>query len=285
MIYLKSFIFVSEGREFNFILDEKRTCFDTFYPFKVISKNQFNRIDFEPITILYGGNGSGKSTALNIIAEKINAERDSMFNRSNFYDDYVNMCDYNTAYENPLNTRIITSDDVFDYMLNIRTINEGVDSNREELFKEYMDNKYGSFQMKSIDHYHKLRKVNEARHKTQSKYVRSNSKDNIQEYSNGENAFRYFLNKIEENGLYILDEPENSLSPKRQMELVKFIEDHSRYLGCQFIIATHSPFILSLKEAKIYDLDEDPVDIKKWTELENVREYYNFFKERENEFR
>ncbi|RDY22982.1 AAA family ATPase, partial [Romboutsia maritimum] len=98
------------------------------------------------------------------------------------------------------------------------------------------------------------------------------------------NAFRYFIEKIGENGLYILDEPENSLSPKRQVELVKFIEDATRFLGCQFIISTHSPFILALRGAKIYDLDESPVDIKKWTKLGNVRTYYEFFKEYEDEF-
>lgn len=53
----------------------------------------------------------------------------------------------------------------------------------------------------------------------------------------------------------------------------------------QFIIATHSPFLLSIRGAKIYDLDEDPVYVKQWTELENVRAYYNFFKLHEKEFR
>lgn len=43
--------------------------------------------------------------------------------------------------------------------------------------------------------------------------------------------------------------------------------------------------MLSIRGAKIYDLDENPVDIKRWTELENVREYYDFFKEHENEFK
>lgn len=85
--------------------------------------------------------------------------------------------------------------------------------------------------------------------------------------------------------LYLLDEPENSLSPERQQELLRFIEDSARFYGCQFIIATHSPFILYLKGAKIYDLDEDPVDVKKWTELENVRAYHDFFAEHEAEFR
>lgn len=285
MIYLNSFKFVDEVREYNFILDEKRTCYDSFYPFKILSKNQFERIDFNTITILYGGNGSGKSTALNIIAEKININRDSIYNKSNFYTDYVNMCDIDIEYEIPKKSRIITSDDVFDYMLNVRNINEGIDNKREKIFEEYLDNKYSNFQMKSIEELNILRKVNEARSKTQSKYVRHNLIDNIREYSNGENAFRYFISKIEENGLYILDEPENSLSPKIQIELVKFIEDHARYLSCQFIIATHSPFMLSIRGAKIYDLDENPVDIKRWTELENVREYYVFFKEHENEFK
>lgn len=285
MIYLNSFKFVDEVREYKFILDEKRTCYDSFYPFKILSKNQFERIDFNTITILYGGNGSGKSTALNIIAEKANINRDSIYNKSNFYNDYVNMCEIDIEYEIPTKSRIITSDDVFDYMLNVRNINEGIDNKREKIFEEYLDNKYSKFQMKSIEDLHILRKVNEARSKTQSKYVRHNLIDNVREYSNGENAFRYFISNIEENGLYILDEPENSLSPKRQIELVKFIEDHARYLNCQFIIATHSPFMLSIRGAKIYDLDENPVDIKRWTELENVREYYDFFKEHENEFK
>ena len=284
MIYLDNFKFVSENREYDFILDEKITCYDSFYPFKILSKNQFERVDFDRITILYGGNGSGKSTALNIIAEKIKVHRDSIYNKSNFYSRYVDMCEVNIENDIPEKSRIITSDDVFDYMLNIRNINEGIDNKREKLFEEYLDNKYNRFQMQSIDDYDKLRKVNESRSKTQSKYVRHNLMDNVREYSNGENAFRYFISKIEESGLYILDEPENSLSPKRQIELVKFIEEHARYLGCRFIIATHSPFILSLKGAKIYDLDENPVDIKRWTDLDNVRQYYNFFKNHENEF-
>ena len=90
--------------------------------------------------------------------------------------------------------------------------------------------------------------------------------------------------KITENGLFLLDEPENSLSPARQRELVKYIEDSARFFGCQFIISTHSPFVLAMPGAKIYDLDEEPVDVKAWTQLENVKEYYNFFKEHKREF-
>ena len=283
MIYLRNFSFPSEDREYNFILDEKRTCFDTFYPFKILSKNDFTEIDFEPVTILYGGNGSGKSTALNVIAEKIEASRDTIFNKSNFFKDYVDMCDMDEVKVAEIK-RIITSDDVFDYILNLRNLNEGIDNKRENLFGDYLDAKYSGFKMKSLEDYEELKKVNSARSKTMSKFIRKNLMSNVRLYSNGESAYRYFIEKITENGLYILDEPENSLSPKRQIELMSFIEDSARFFGCQFIISTHSPFLLAIKGAKIYDLDESPVSVKPWTSLENVRTYYEFFKSHDSEF-
>lgn len=284
MIYLKTFTFPNEDMEFDFFINVKRTCYDSFYPFKILSRRGLEKIVFEPVTILYGGNGSGKSTALNVIAEKTGIERDSIYNKSNFYPDYVNMCEMQFEAELPENSRIITSDDVFDYMLNIRNLNEGIDQKREELFEEYLDVKYSSFQMKSMEDYEQLKRVNAARSKTQSRFVRSELMDNVREFSNGESAFKYFTEKIGENSLYILDEPENSLSPKRQMELMGFIEDSARFFGCQFIISTHSPFLLSMRGAKIYDLDNSPVDVKRWTELENVRTYFEFFKKHANKF-
>ena len=284
MIYLKSFTFPNADMEFNFFLSIQRTCYDSFYPFRVLSKNELDRLDFDTVTILYGGNGSGKSTALNVIAEKLSLKRDCIYNKSNFFPDYVKMCWMNEEEDLPAKSRIITSDDVFDYMLNIRNLNEGIDLKREELFDEYLEAKYSSFQMKSMADYDQLKKVNNSRRKTQSRYVRGEIMDNVREYSNGESAYLYFTEKIEENGLYLLDEPENSLSPKRQMELIGFIEESARFFGCQFIISTHSPFLLSMRGARIYNLDENPVCMKRWTELENVRTYFDFFKTHEKEF-
>lgn len=284
MIYLSHFEFPDIEREYDFILGLKRTCYDTYYPFQVLSKHRLTMLDFEPVTILYGGNGSGKSTVLNVIAEKLGLERDTLYNRSNFFEDYTDLCDYKVTRRIPQGSRIITSDDVFDFMLNLRSINDGIDRRREELFEDYLDAKYSHFQMKSLDDYEQLKKVNMARSHTQSKYIRKNLVDNVREHSNGESAFLYFSEKIQENGLYLLDEPENSLSPQKQQELLKFLEDSARFFGCQFIMATHSPFLLSMKGAKIYDMDEEPVDVKRWTELENVREYYRFFKKHEDEF-
>lgn len=287
-MYLEYFVFPDEERETDFFYSNdvrlKRTCYDSYYPFQILSKHRFRRVDFEPITIFYGGNGSGKTTALNIIAGKLGLERDTPFNRSEFFEDYLRLCDLQQKGSVPKESRIITSDDVFDYMLNIRTVNDGVELRREELFREYVEMKYSRFRMQSLEDYEQLKKVNLARSKTQSKYVRANTPGNVREYSNGESAWSYFCEKIGENSLYLLDEPENSLSPQRQLELAGFLEDSARFFGCQFVISTHSPFLLAMKGAKIYDLDEEPVDVKRWTELGNVRAYFDFFREHAEAF-
>lgn len=95
MIYLSSFRFPSWDEEYKFRLDDvKRTCYNTMYPFFVLSRHALSELSFTEVTILYGGNGSGKTTALNVIAEKIGAERASLYNRSSFFGDYLKFCSY-----------------------------------------------------------------------------------------------------------------------------------------------------------------------------------------------
>lgn len=284
MIYLSQFTFPDREQEYSFTMSQKRTCYDSFYPFQVISKHNLKQLDFEPITILYGGNGCGKTTVLNVIAETLRLPRDTRYNRSNFFEDYTAMCHYESEGVISKESRVIISDDVFDFMINLRMINDGINEKREELFADYMEAKYSRFRMQSLDDYEQLKRVNQARSKTQSKYVRENLMDNVREHSNGESASLYFSDKIKENALYLLDEPENSLSPMRQLELVTFLEESVRFFGCQFIMSTHSPFLLAMKGAKIYDMDEEPVDVKRWTDLSNVRVYHEFFQKHAGEF-
>ena len=142
MIYLSSFHFPSADVEFGFFNSQKLTCYDSFYPFQVLSRRHLELLEFEPVTILYGGNGSGKTTVLNIIAETLHLKREALYNRSSFFEDYIRYCDYDLAASFPEASRVITSDDVFNYMLNLRSLNEGIDEKREELFQEFLDAKY-----------------------------------------------------------------------------------------------------------------------------------------------
>lgn len=284
MIYLRRFCFPDGDQEFDFRRGEKRSCFDTYYPFHVLSARGIGEIEMDHITILCGGNGSGKTTALNVMGETLGLKRDAPFNRSNFFEHYTALCTYETLRPVPPGSRLIASDDVFDFMLNLRSLNEGIDRQREEMFHTYMDQQQSDFRLRSMEDYEQLKQVNLARRATQSQYVRHRMPPNVREQSNGESAYGYFTRKIEENQLYMLDEPENSLSPLRQRELAQFIEESVRFFGCQFVIATHSPFLLALKDARIYDLDSDPVQTKRWTQLPAVRAFYDFFKAHEQEF-
>ena len=283
-LYLQAFSLPDGDMEFSHALEIKRTCYDSYYPFGVLSATGLTEATFEPITILCGGNGSGKTTLLNVIAEKLGVKRQSLYNRSSFLEDYLALCQAEMAAPLPENSRIITSDDVFDFMLNLRAVNQGIDRRREEMYDEYMDAKYSDFHLRSMADYERLRQVNDSRRLTQSRYVRKNLKNNVREHSNGESAILYFKDQVTENGLFLLDEPENSLSPQKQMELCQYLEEAVRFYGCQLIIATHSPFLLALRGARVYNLDADPARVTRWTEIPNVRAYYDFFRQHEKEF-
>lgn len=297
MQYLNSFVLASADEEDTYVLSYppklEMSCYSgQVYPFKVFPQKGLERLNFSPITIFYGGNGSGKSTLLNIIAQKTNVMRTSPFNNTPYFEDYLNLCmaEYTFGSELPRESRIITSDDVFDFLLDIRSVNEGVDRRREELFEEYdafsqQHARTGkSYLLTSLSDYENFKLHNEAKSKSKNQFTKRRLPNNLGGKSNGESAYAYFTEYIRENALYLLDEPENSLSANLQIKLAQFIEEAVRFYGCQFIISTHSPFLLAMRDAKIYDLDTHPVGQREWTELENVRIYHDFFKKHEKKF-
>ena len=76
----------------------------------------------------------------------------------------------------------------------------------------------------------------------------------------------------------------NAKEYRDQIELAEYISATARATKSQFIIATHSPILLSMQNAKIYNLDAYPADVCSWTELDNVRKYFDFFMEHKDEF-
>ena len=285
MIYLKNFLLPSEETEY-WMICRKKNIHNTYYPLHIFPEKEFQRIEFEPITIFYGGNGSGKSTLLHVIANKINVTKRTENDFGDLFNEYVENCDFQLNDGRFKEAKLILSDDIFDYLLDMRAINTGVHRRKEQLSQEYQHYKATkAIEYSSLGQYEELKNKVDANRMTESKYIRSRlGNNNLVQKSKGQSALHFLQNEIQEDAIYIIDEPENSLSAQNQLKLKQFIEDSARFYHCQFIIATHSPFLLSLQYAKIYDLDCIPVTTKKWTELENMKTYYDFFKANEEKF-
>lgn len=270
MIYLSSFK-----------LSDHQVKNPNIYPYNVFAGKDIEPFVFAPITIFYGNNGSGKSTLLNIIANSLEL-KGKEYATSNSYGivDYCGTfsseCSYSLGEDEfgraisslPANSRYIKSEDI---LYQIKKIQQ------KQVLSEGME----------YDYVQKGMSLREARQFLSSEEGQR-QKDYImfaqEKYSNGETSLQYFEEYLHPNALYLLDEPEVSLSPANQVALAEDINKMARFLQCQFIIATHSPFMLGTLNAKIYNLDRKEYDITKWTELENVRYFYDFFKEHKKEF-
>ena len=301
-MYVAEFILPDAATEENLI--KKRMAYnggiygyiDNIYPCTMFPNRSFQEIELSRITIFYGGNGSGKSTLLNLIAQRLELNRIAPFNSSELFESYTESCKCVMGYDEegfthriPNGSRIITSDDIFDYMLTVRTNNAEISESIEEAREEWANLRFGeTVKMKSMDDYEALRMQVLARRKSVSRrqFIRRTAGMETELHSNGETALEYFTTRLKNDTLYCLDEPENSLSPKLQLELKRIIEEKAHYCGCQFIIATHSPFLLALEPdfTYIYDLDEAPVQRKQWWELDNTKTYYNFFNKHKDLF-
>ena len=285
---------LSRYQEEDFLNNDRRTLLTSKYPFNVFRYRKLSAFDFAPITIFCGGNGSGKSTILNVIAEKLHLKRGAVYNRTESFEDYVQRCTYQCCpgVTIPQESKIITSDDVFDYLLDLRYINSGIDNRRNELFETYfakrsIHSSQKEAKLHSLDDYDRWKEISDAKKSKKpnpTPFVRARVMQNIQERSNGESALLYFTEEIRDHALYLLDEPENSLSAEFQLELKNFLEASVRGYNCQFIISTHSPFLLSMQGAVIYDLDVTPPQIKPWTEIKNIRLYHDFFMAHDKDF-
>ena len=103
----------------------------------------------------------------------------------------------------------------------------------------------------------------------------------LHEQSHGESIISLFMNRFGGNSLYIMDEPETALSPRRQMALVARMHQLVN-MNSQFIIATHSPIIMSYPNAHIYTLLNNGLKRIKYEETEHyqdMKDFMNKYKE------
>lgn len=270
MIYLSSFK-----------LSERQVSSPNIYPYNVFKGKYIVPFVFAPITVFYGNNGSGKSTLLNVIANCLQLKgkeyaTSNSFGTVDYCGTFSAECSYSLGEDEygsqirklPENSRYIKSEDI---LYEIKKIQQ------KQILSDGME----------YDYVQKGMSLSEAK-RYLSSIEGGNQKEYImfaqEKYSNGETSLQYFEEYLQPNSLYLLDEPEVSLSPANQVVLAEEINKMSRLLQCQFVIATHSPFMLGTLNAKIYNLDTKEYDVEKWSDLENVRYFYDFFKKHEKEF-
>jgi predicted ATPase len=97
----------------------------------------------------------------------------------------------------------------------------------------------------------------------------------LHDQSHGESFIALALNRFHPRGLYLLDEPEAALSPQSQLVLLARLHELPE-LQSQIVIATHSPILLALPGATIYELSENGFTRTGYDDLELVRLYRDF---------
>lgn len=71
-------------------------------------------------------------------------------------------------------------------------------------------------------------------------------------HSHGEGFLRFFAERCVNPGIFLFDEPESALSPRRQFEFVKLLRTSAAAGKAQVIVATHSPILMATPEAALF---------------------------------
>jgi predicted ATPase len=99
----------------------------------------------------------------------------------------------------------------------------------------------------------------------------------LTEKSHGQCNMAFFESRFRIPGLYLLDEPESALSPRRQLELLRILSEAGARGDAQFVVATHSPILMSLPGARILSFDAYPVGEIAYRDTESYRLHRDFF--------
>jgi len=95
--------------------------------------------------------------------------------------------------------------------------------------------------------------------------------EDMQAFSHGEAYLKILQTRILDKGIYLLDEPEAALSPLKQLSLIAFILEVLKNNNAQFIISTHSPILMGIPNASIYEIRDDGMQPVSFEETDHYR--------------
>jgi predicted ATPase len=237
---------------------EKRNPF----PFNIPAVQFAKNIELSnKVTIFVGDNGSGKSTLLEAIAYKLNLALIGGYIEAN------NRAGFDAAEAlQPfleINWKRETRSGFFFRAEDFSDFINAVETERNKIYNDLSELR-GQVDDRIIDEI-----TNNANF--YRKDMRRAYGTDMQAFSHGEAFLKILQTRIGDKGIFLLDEPEAALSPLKQLSLISLILEIVKMKNAQFIIATHSPILMGIPNATLYEIQEDSMRQVEYRETDHYR--------------
>lgn len=230
------------------------------FPFNVSAVRFAKEIELDnKVTIFVGDNGSGKSTLLETIAMSLNlpliggfiSERPG-FEAARILQQYLHIeWQHQTS-----KGFFFRAEDFGDFINSVENERKRIDADLTELKGEVDDAIIKQMSESMNYRLYSMRKT---------------YGENMQAFSHGEAYLKILETRIGDKGVYLLDEPEAALSPLKQLSLLFLIMEAIKKDNIQFILSTHSPIMMGIPKAAIYEIKEDAIERVKFEETEHYK--------------
>lgn len=216
------------------------------YPYSLPAFQKIDQFTLrKPITIFVGENGSGKSTLLKGIAMSMNLP--SIGSSALDLDDSLSsLRDFANQLRGSWSKRVYNgfffrAEDYFGFAKRLNQIDA-------ELANDIVDfeKKLTGFGLKQA-----VGSIHGQKEALRKKY------GNLHEVSHGEGFLKVLQSRMNVEGIYLIDEPEAALSPQRQLSLYTLIKNLAQENNCQFILATHSPILMTLPDSQLFEFGDE----------------------------
>jgi predicted ATPase len=244
---------------------------ESSYPYSVPSIKTLDELTFNTnITIFVGDNGSGKSTLLKAIAQNHNAINTAGSPiDSETYDVLKPLSEklklsYNTKNQKGF---LFSGDEFITFINRLEAEKKDLLSYVKETKTAYKDKSDFALDQALGPAIKELRAL-------ETMYG-----GELGEKSHGESFLAFFKSRMRPGGIYFLDEPETPLSTMNQFQLFVMISDLAK-TGAQIILATHSPILMALENAVIYEFNES-IEVTTYDQIDSVNFLKDFMNNRE----
>ncbi len=241
---------------------KKTTGLPSGFPFSVPVIRALEELSFTaPVTFFVGENGSGKSTLLEAIAcavGSITVGAEGVDSDGTLAS--VRKLAKNLSQTWTKRTRkgfFLRAEDFFGYAKRISKIRADAAADLAAVDTQYAGRSEYAKGLARMPH---ARTIGE---------LQRSYGEGLDTQSHGESFLKLFQSRLVPGGLYLLDEPEAPLSPLRQLAFLSLLKEMVEE-NCQFIIATHSPIILSFPGATILSCDTAPPAVVDYDDLDHV---------------